>query len=199
MNGIPTPIRVLNFIVPAAGTIGLCFEKQWALLVEIFLVLIMSTYGVSFVLLPGTLIGAAGILAGSAGKILPTLILLFMNFLWTATVITIWCAASFEFVYKFYQGGISWPYLFAAYGMATGPWTYRASKENGVFSGSHVFASGACIGAATIVALCFLQDSTFKNTLIAAMVPMAFAFCFQFFVLIQTVRSPLFAEKMKSI
>jgi hypothetical protein len=107
MNGLPTPIRVLNFIVPAAGTIGLCFEKQWALLVEIFLVLIMSTYGVTFVLLPGTLIGAAGILAGSAGKILPTLILLFMNFLWTATVITIWCTASFEFVYQFYQGGIS--------------------------------------------------------------------------------------------
>ncbi len=83
--------------------------------------------------------------------------------------------------------------------MATGPWTYRASKENGVVAGSHVFASGACIGAATIVALWFLQDSTFKNILIAAMVPMAFAFCFQFFVLIQTVRSPLFAEKMKSI
>jgi len=159
----------------------------------------MSTFGLSFLLFPGMLIGGAGMLAARAGKILPTLILLFLNFLWTAIVMTVWCVGSFVLVQQFYQGGICWPYLFAAYGMAVGPWTYRASKENGEVAGSHVFASGACIGAAIIVALYFLQRATFENTLVAAIAPMSLALCFQFFVLIKTVKSPLFIEKIKAI
>jgi hypothetical protein len=93
---------------------------------------------------------------------------------------TVWSVGCFKVVSSYYDSGSIWPYLLWSYGMATGPWTYMATRGGPDEFGSHIGAFGACVGAISIMGVMLLnRHVTIIDAAIAFCVPMLVVFVFQ--------------------
>jgi hypothetical protein len=89
---------------------------------------------------------------------------------------------TFSFVVEQAKAGSIWPYLLWAYSVATGPWTYMASRETQVDpnSPSSITAFFVCMGAAAMMVTHLLMSNpTIYAVGIAFVVSMVVSFLLQ--------------------
>lgn len=176
------PIAILNFAGGILGGIWLAVLGQWSLVGLGLAAAVASTMVLGFLLMPGMLFAAPAALAMEKGHYVIGILSGAIALLWTNVVIIVWCVVTFSFVVEQAKAGSIWPYLLWAYSVATGPWTYMASRETQADpnSPSSTTAFFACMGAAAMMATYLLMSRpTIYAVGIAFVVPMIVSFLLQ--------------------
>lgn len=192
---ISIPVMFLNFGGGIVGGIWLAVLGKWGLIGIGLASMFISSIGLALALTPGMLFMMPGAVALERGRYVLGILCLMVGNLWTYAVMTVWCVGCFYFVIEnYYTGGSLWPYLLWAYGMATGPWTYMATREETV-SASTIAAFGACVGAIAIMGIILFKDQpSILDATIAFCIPILVVYIFQIFVAFHGVRAATSSE-----
>ncbi len=158
------PIMVLNTLGGIISGMWLMILGEWWALGYGFGLLLFSIFGLSFLLLPGLLIGAPTIYFLS--KRMPVLAypFAFLSSLYTVGVITGWCIWVLHLYLQHADSRSFFPLLLWSYGTATGPWTWMASKEQDNFA-SLISATAAQIGYIVIMVMVAFFRPTFLDVI----------------------------------
>jgi hypothetical protein len=169
---ISIPVKLLNFGGGIVGGIWLAMLGKWGLLGLGVASMFISSFGLALALMPGLLFMVPGGLAIDRGRYVVGGLCLVLSNLWAYIVMTVWSVGCFKVVFGHYDSGSIWPYLLWAYGVATGPWTYRAATGGSGDTGSPLSAFGACVGAIAIMGVLLIKsDATIIDGAIAFCVP----------------------------
>jgi hypothetical protein len=186
------PIAILNFAGGIVGGIWLAVLGQWSLLGVGLGAAIASTMILGLILMPGMLFAAPAAAAIDKGHYFIGTLSGIIALLWTNVVVVAWCVVTFFYCFEQSKSGSILPYLLWAYSVATGPWTYMASREAQADpnSPSSTTAFFACLGGAAMMATCLVMTKpTFYAVAFAFIVPMAVSFLFQITIYALTVRA----------
>ena len=185
------PVMLLNFGGEIIGGIWLAILGNWGLLVLGLSSIFISSFGISFALMPGLLLfSAPGVFAMEKGRYVIGLLAALLGNLWTDAVMTVWCVGCFVVALGYYSDGSVWPYLLWAYGMATGPWTYMAAREGQDAVGSTLAAFGACMGVIGIMGvILFASHPSIIDITIAFCIPISVVLILQVGMAIALVKS----------
>lgn len=135
------PLMVLNIFGGIASGIWLAILGEWGGIGMGLLASIGGAFFCSILLLPGFLISVPAVLIMEKGSILRVLgfIIGMVGLFWTFIVMSGWGMFSFDYFMARADSDSRIPYLIWAYGVATGPWAYMASKEDSDYSFFSVF------------------------------------------------------------
>lgn len=129
MTLFTVPIMLLNMFGGIIAGIWLAILGEWWPLGYGLALLVVSTFALSFILMPGIfLFGMPGAYLLSRGSVLGYPFAL-LSPLYTFAVMTVWCVWVFHLYMQYADARSFLPLLLWSYGTATGPWTYMASKE----------------------------------------------------------------------
>jgi hypothetical protein len=187
------PIAILNFAGGIVGGIWLAVLGQWSLLGVGLAAGIASTMMLGLLLMPGMLFAAPAAVAMEKGHYVIGILSGAIALLWTHVVVIAWCLVTFSFVVEQSKAGPIWPYLLWAYSVATGPWTYMASRETQANPNSpaDITAFFACLGAAAMMATYVLiSRPTIYAVGIAFVAPMGVCFLFQIAIYVLAAIGP---------
>jgi len=128
---LTVPIMFLNFGGGIVGGIWLAFLGQWKLIGLGILLVFVSHWILSILMMPG--IPIAAIAAHLLEKKNPFGYFVgYLSQLYTNVLVVGTCVLAFFICSNFYRGPVSFgyiPYLLWSWGMALGPWQFFASKE----------------------------------------------------------------------
>ena len=188
------PIIFLNLLGGIVAGIWLIIIGEWGLVIWAVLFTILSTWIVSLLLMPGLLLALPLTWAIEKRKYFLLYIFGPLNIVWTYVVMTAWCVISFMYVLNNYESGSIWPYLLLGYTVATGPWTYMASKEGPDATGSIMGAFFCCLGGIVMMIVTLFSSSVnMLQLLICFGSVMLIAWIVQIIIFIFTLK----AEKVK--
>ena len=184
------PIMILNF---AGGIVGgiwlLIIGKGWLVLYAIIITL-TSTWVIGLVLTPTILLAMPLTKAIEKKRYLLAYLWGILAGFWTYLIMTIWCVGSFVLILSNYDTGLVWPYLFLAYSVASGPWTYMASKEGSTeIDGTTIGAFFVCLGAFAMIVVTLMSNGA---TLMALIITFSIAM-----VIAWILNTALFVYKVK--
>lgn len=132
------PFIALNFLGGLVGGVWLLFMGEWRLVGSGILLLIFASFLHSIVLIPTLPLTALfAYLLGKGQKVLAG-ITAFVSMLYVQAVGLIWTIAIFLVMVSYGQDTHLLPYLLFGYSLATGPYSYMASKEGGDATASHM-------------------------------------------------------------
>ena len=194
LSVLTLPVLLMNSFGIVVGAIWLAVLGKWSLIGLGIAAAFVSAFALGLLLLPSAALTMAFVAALSvknfALRLLGALALFLANF-WILLVMTVWCVGCFFVVFgKYYDGGIIWPYLLWSYGMATGPWTYLASREGPEGFGASIAAFGACLGAIAIMGvLLYNANVSVFDTAIAFSVPASIVFMVQTMISFMVARA----------
>lgn len=152
---------VLNAFGGIVSGIWIAVLGEWWAIGFGILIIAASTFVISIALLPGMGLAAGGIALGQKSTA-DMMLLMLMSSLYTVAVITVWCVGML-LVFLSRATHHSWiPLLIWSYGLATGPWTYMASKESqgGGGEGSVIAAFFAQLAYVVMVAVGLIFGGT---------------------------------------
>ena len=135
------PLALLNLLGGIVAGIWLAILGEWAGIGLGIAGLLGGALFCSLLLLPGFLISIPAVFLlskGGLGKFLGFIIGM-IGLLWTYIVMSGWGMFAFDYFIKRADASSYIPYLLWAYGVAIGPWTYMASKEQNDYSNISVF------------------------------------------------------------
>ena len=171
---------LLNFLGGIVGGVWLAVLGKWGLLGIGILSIFISSSSIVWTMMPSLLLTVPGALAIERGKWAIGMPCLLIANLWISAVMAVWCVGCFWIVKSYHTNGTIWPYLLWAYSMATGPWTYMASKSAPDEYGSTISAFAACLGAIAIMGVLLFEDSpTLIDASVAFCIPISFALIIQ--------------------
>lgn len=164
-TALAIPIMILNMLGSVVGGIWLIALGIWAPIFYSVVLLIVGQWIISLLLMPALLLLLPVAKAAEKGWNSVAVVGGFLNALYTGAVMTFWA----YWVMKEYSAAgpesAQWPILLLAYGAATGPWAYMASKENPSQSNAslwvfflsvgYIVAAGARLFAGATFATCF--------------------------------------------
>ncbi len=150
---------ILNFAGGIVGGIWLATIGQWHLLGYGLVGIISSSFLLGLALLPGMAFLVPASMAVERNRFVTAGCFAALGNIWTYGVLTAWCVGSFLLIVPAHKSGSLWPYLLWSYSVATGPWTYMASREaqadSNSFSSTTAFA--ACVGAITMMVTTYVK------------------------------------------
>ena len=154
MTLLMAPLAVLNSFGVIASGVWLAILGEWVGIGWGLLAIMVGAFICAFLLLPGLIAFAPAAWMMEKGGILTMLgyAIGVVGLLWTYIVMSAWGMFSFDFFIARADAGSHIPYLIWAYGVATAPWAYMASKEDNVYAGITVFflQIAAAVGIFTI-------------------------------------------------
>ena len=131
---LTAPLFVLNLGAGLVGLVWLAVDGQWRTILIGAITCIMAPFMLSFLLLPGTLVGASFISAfekGGRSRALATPFLL-LSLSWTFIVMGGWAVFCFNGIGEFsIDFGSPVPNALLAYAVATSPWAYMEARTGG--------------------------------------------------------------------
>jgi len=128
---LSAPIMILNFLGVLVALIWLVFLGEWGLIGKGILNMIVAPWGLSIALLPGMIFAGPVFHFSQKKSNLGLVFFAGLGSLYTILIITVWCLGV---LYFYMRGAISEnfiPTLIWSYLIATGPWAYMASKDQG--------------------------------------------------------------------
>ena len=131
ITALTIPLMVLNMLGGVVSGIWLGILGQWGTIIGGVLFFFISTWLLSFALMPSLLLAAPAAYCAEKGKILGFVFFGALSNLYTFALITIWCCGLLFLYVKGATTSSLIPRLIWSYGVATGPWAYMASKEQG--------------------------------------------------------------------
>jgi energy-coupling factor transporter ATP-binding protein EcfA2 len=124
------PILLLDFLGGIVGFIWLATYGEWGVLIGGFLYMVISTFIISFLLLPSLLLAAPAAYFAERRQYLGMGIFGILSASYVALIIYFTCAWIFQsYTSTVPDGNSILPYLLWGYSIATAPWAYMASKE----------------------------------------------------------------------
>jgi hypothetical protein len=131
ITALSVPLMFLNLLGGIVSGIWLAILGEWGMLglgVAFFLV---STWILSFAMIPSLLLIAPAVNFAEKGKTLGLVCFGALSSLYTLALMTVWCCGVLFLFVKDAGAGNLIARLVWSYGIATGPWAYMASKEQG--------------------------------------------------------------------
>ena len=125
---LAVPIMILNFLGGIVGGIWLLVAGDWSTFGYGLLYLFGGTFAVSLLMLPAMALAFPAAKLAESGRDTLAFIVGIPALLWTYAVVIVSCVAVFSWI-MLRADGSPWPYLLWAYAVATGPWSFMASKE----------------------------------------------------------------------
>jgi hypothetical protein len=131
ITALSVPLVILNMLGGIVSGIWLAFLRDWRTIGLGIAFFFASTIILGFVLMPSMLLMAPAAYFAEKGKTIGVVCFGTLSSLYTLALIAIWCCGVlFLFVNDATASNII-PRLIWSYGVATGPWAYMASKEQG--------------------------------------------------------------------
>jgi hypothetical protein len=190
------PIMLLNTFGGIVAGIWLAILGEWWALGTGAVLLLVSMFGLSFVLMPGILVfGMPGAYLLSRGSVLAYPFAL-LSSLYTFAVMTVWSVWVFNLYMQYADARSFFPLLLWSYGTATGPWTYMASKERDN-TASTVSAFAAQLGYIVMIVMAVFFQPTLLDLAIGFGAVMLVALMLQFAVWIAMTAMASRSAKME--
>lgn len=124
------PLMLMNVFGGIVSGIWLAFLGEWRLIFIGLLVAVSGTLPISIALLPSILFALPAAKLVERGYMALAVVLTVPSALYTVAVMSGWCYLVFSAAFTFAAERHAVPILLWSYGVATGPWTYMASKED---------------------------------------------------------------------
>jgi hypothetical protein len=167
ITALSVPLFILNMLGAIVSGIWLAVLGEWRPIGFGILSFFVSSFLLGFALMPGLLLAAPAAWLAEKGKILGVVFFGTLSNLYTVVLVTVWCCGVLYFFVKDASDSTLIPRLIWSYGVATGPWSYFASKEQG--EGSEGFASFVAVFFAQLAYLVIMLLVLFTPiTLLAA-------------------------------
>lgn len=185
------PILILNLLGGIVGGVWLAAAGHWSLVLGGIAIGMVSPFILSVAVLPGMLFVVPGTAALEHNKFFLGTLLGILSFAWVVIFISCWCVGTFIVVLPHQIGGYELPYLLWGYSIATGPWTYMASRESQADASSTapITAFFTCLGAAAVIVGVVVTGNTNPNLLIWCFSgPMVLCFLFTLSAFLMSVR-----------
>ncbi len=125
------PLMLLNLLGGIISGLWLAILGEWNPLLIGVLGCIVSPFLLGIVLIPNLLLAAPAILLIERNKNFSAMILFLLSQIYIYSVVVVWCLMVFYFFISKANYETFWPLLIWSYGVATGPWSYFAQKDNG--------------------------------------------------------------------
>jgi hypothetical protein len=174
-------IVCLNLLGSIVSGVWLAFLGEWWALGYGLALLLASTLGVSFALLPSILLAAPGVYFLSRGPRFLAYPFAFLSNVYTAAVVTGWCVWVLQLYLQHAARRSFLPLLLWSYSAATGPWTYLASKDRDN-PASMITATAAQLGYIVMMVMTFFFSPTLRDEAVAFGIVMGLALIVQFAV-----------------
>ena len=176
------PIALMNFFGGIISVIWLASLGEWRIMGIGLLIGLFGTFFISVALMPTLLFALPSAKLIERGNIPIGVTLAIPSTLYTAAVMAGWCYLVFKFAFGLAAERHSIPILLWSYGVATGPWTYMAFKEDrGSASGaSTMYAFFISIACLLMVLLRLIGGAEFSTCFTALIVVMVVAVVFHF-------------------
>lgn len=139
ITALSVPLIILNMLGAIVSGIWLAVLGQWRPLGFGVLSFFVSSFLLSFAIMPAILLVASAAWLAEKGKIVGVVFFGTLSSLYNLALVTVWCCGVLYFFVRDASDGTLIPRLIWSYGVATGPWSYFASQERG--DGSEGFAS----------------------------------------------------------
>jgi hypothetical protein len=139
ITALSIPLMILNMLGDIVSGIWLAVLGDWGAIGIGIASLLASTIVLGPVLMPSIFLTATAFLCAKKGRTISFICFSALDSLYTLAVVTIWCCGVLFFFVKDATSSSLVPRLIWSYGVATGPWAYMASKDQG--GGGEGFAS----------------------------------------------------------
>ena len=178
-----TPVMLLNVFVGIIAGVWLAILGKWWALGYGFGLLVVSTFGRSFLLMLGSVVfGMPGTHLISRRSVVGAVLgypLALLHSVYTFAVIAVWCVCVFQLYMQYADSRSFIPLLLWSYGTATGPWTYMGSSQRDN-AASMISAFAAQLGYIVMLAMALFFQPTLvdltKCLTVVMLVPLAIEF-----------------------
>jgi tetratricopeptide (TPR) repeat protein len=131
ITALSVPLLILNLLGAIVSGIWLVVIGEWRPVGLGILFFFGSSFLLSFALMPGMLLAAPAAWFAARGKTLGLVLFGTLSSIYTLALVTLWCCSVLFLFVKDATAGSIIPRLIWSYGIATGPWAYMASQEQG--------------------------------------------------------------------
>lgn len=131
ITALSVPLMILNILGDVVSGIWLAFLGEWGAIGRGILFFVVSTWLLGFALMPSLLLTAPAAYYAERGKTFGLVCFGALSSLYILALITIWCCSILFLFLKDATASSLIPRLIWSYGVATGPWVYMASKDQG--------------------------------------------------------------------
>jgi hypothetical protein len=178
------PLMFMNFFGGIVSGIWLACLGEWRIIGIGLLVGLFGTFPISIALMPTLLFALPTAKLIERGNFGLGIVLAFPAALYTVAVMAGWCYLVFSVAFSLAADRHSIPILLWSYGVATGPWTYMASKEDrgGEGGASTMYAFFISLAYLLMVLMRLIGGADFATCFTALIVVMVIALVFQFAV-----------------
>jgi hypothetical protein len=139
ITALAIPLMILNTLGGIVSGIWLAILGEWGAVGMGILFYFGSTWLLSFALMPSLLLAVSALYCGEKGKTFGCVCFWVLSITYILGLVTIWCCGILYLFVKDATASSLIPRLIWSYGVATGPWAYMASKDQGQGGGD--FAS----------------------------------------------------------
>jgi hypothetical protein len=122
-------LGALNFFGSIVAVVWLLILGEWRIVLGSIAVLVIAPLALGLLLLPGMLFGAPALSLAERRHTGLAVPFTFLTITWTHVVISAWALAVFLVASAHLTQANFWPLLLWSYGVAVGPWSYMAAKE----------------------------------------------------------------------
>jgi hypothetical protein len=151
ITALSIPLMILNMLGGIVSGIWLAILGEWGAVGTGILLFFISTWLLSFALIPSLLFAAPAAYCADKGKTFGLVCFGALTSIYTLGLVTVWCCSILFLFVKDATVSSLIPRLIWSYGVATGPWTYMASKDQG--EGGEGFASTMAVFLAELAYL----------------------------------------------
>jgi hypothetical protein len=131
ITSLCVPLFILNTLGGIVSGIWLAILGEWGAVGSGILFFFVSTWLLAFALMPSLLFAAPAAYFAKRGKTFGFFCFSALGGLYILALVTVWCCGILFFFVKDATASSLVPRLIWSYGVATGPWAYMASKEQG--------------------------------------------------------------------
>lgn len=139
ITALSIPLMILNMLGGIVSGIWLAILGEWGVVGTGVLFFFVSTGLLGFALMPSLLFMAPAAMCAEKGNTFGLVCFGALSSIYTLGLITVWCCGILFLFVKDATASSLIPRLIWSYGVATGPWAYMASKDQG--EGGEGFAS----------------------------------------------------------
>jgi len=196
MTAVAVPLGLFNAFGGIVAGIWLAILGEWGAIGWGFAAMIFSTFGISLALMPGIAFAAPAAYFGERDNTVPMYFFILLSSLYTVAVIAAWSGFVLYFFANRADSSSLIPLLLWSYGVATGPFSYMASKEQqgggGEGFGSMAATFFAQVGYIVMILMVLFMRVSLVDVLAVFLLVMVVGVVVQFGVAIKLQREGAF-------
>lgn len=129
VEALTIPLAFLNIFGGIVAGIWLMILGEWSVLISGVVAFLLSNWILAFALLPSLGLTVAAISGLEKGRKLQFVVSAFLSNLYVVILMVVWCVGVLYYYVSNATPSSLVPIVIWSYGIATGPWSYMASKE----------------------------------------------------------------------